>query len=321
LREKNRPSLDLFHAYRAEMAKQLGRSAEPDPTEQALDFCMQTPAGAWALNFAALRRPSAMGVVGRWVITHLALDGSRVTIAPALPDGGACDLAATADNFFDVLADARLTIQPPQLFDYDHDGEPELIVQLAGHIHEGGDWHRGRVWTFRNGVVALYPPAQDINVRDVQDLDQDGLPDLWTVGPFFAVAEAPGGSYELTGPRLLAHARADGSFVLDDELARATARRICPSPPQRLVVLDRTPQLGSSGPALNQRATTTNVVCARLWGGTPDALRSQIKSECPATDDPNLACDQDSLLKFAQVWTLPLDLRSPAPAADVPRAK
>lgn len=312
LHERNRPHLELLRAFHEETAKTSGPPLVPDPTLQALDFCMATPSGAWALSLESLRRgsPDGVGVVGRWVIAHLAPDGSRVTVAPALPDGQSGDVAATAENFSDLLGDAHLSIQPPQLHDYDRDGEPELIVQIDGHIHEGGSWHRGRVWTFRQGVVALYAPAANLNIRDVQDVDRDGQPDLWTVGPFEATAQAPGAPYELTGPRLVAHARADGTFALDDGVARAMAHKVCPTPPRRLIVKRQETGVGES---LDLQATAINVVCARLWGVPGATLRTQIQRECPETDNPNLSCDRDALLKLAAVLPLPLELQKTAP--------
>ena len=306
LREKNQSHLLLLRAFREESEKKFGPDGKLDATLRALDFCTETPSGAWALSLQALWRESSdVGVVGRWVISHLSRDGRHAEVAPALPDGQAGEIAATADNFLDVIGNAHLRIEPPQLYDYDHDGEPEIIVQLTGHIHEGGDWRRGRVWTFHDGVVALYPPAANINVRDVQDVDHDGRPDLLTVGPFADTAESPGSPYELTGPRLVAHARPDGRFAMDDEVARAAAQKVCPELPKNLVVKLRDLSLGE---VIDCQATATNVACSRLWGATPVALRARIEREYPRTEAANLSCDKDALLRLASRAPVPLQL-------------
>lgn len=310
-RDRSRPHRELLRRVDTERAQRSGSTPESEPLLQALDFCIETPRGAWALSLDRLERTGELGVTGRWVIAHLSPDGSRETVAPALPDGHSCDLTAVADNFVDVTADAHLTIRPPIAYDYDHDGEPELVVVLEGHIHEGGDWRRGRVWTYRQGVVALYPPAADIVVRDTQDIDHDGKPDLLTVGPFAEITEWPGGPGELIGPQLVAHALPDGRFSLDDQVARTSALRVCPDRPKALVAWERA---GGSAPRLDRAATAVHIACARLWGADPPELETRITRECPKGKDPNQDCDVDALRKLAKVAVVPIKLQESPPS-------
>ncbi len=111
--------------------------------------------------------------------------------------------------------------------DYDQDGVVKLLVSRYG-LGEG--WHREpetSVVTVKSGVIVPYPPLDSINLDKAEDVDHDGLPDLWTYEPFEERTESESLDY-LRGPPLLLHARHDGTFAKDDAVVRAAVQKECP---------------------------------------------------------------------------------------------
>jgi hypothetical protein len=70
------------------------------------------------------------------------------------------------------------------------------------------------VWTFRDGRISLYGPAEALDVTGAEDIDRDGRADLMVRQPFVTtgVAEGSGFSYDITGPEWVFHSLADGTF-------------------------------------------------------------------------------------------------------------
>ena len=102
----------------------------------------------------------------------------------------------------------------PTLFDYDGDGEEELLFTMQAYVSEGAAaGTTGRVLTFKHGAVQRYALAPNLHWLHVQDIDKDNRPDL--IGVYLNVSIA-------------AHSLADGSFSLVDGAAQEFATRACP---------------------------------------------------------------------------------------------
>ncbi len=237
---------------------------EGEESPNDLATCMATPHGAWSLEFDSLRREDSGSWRGHWSLAHYDANGRRVAIGLTQPgDERGEDVTPAADN---------LTVSPPysslnadtETFDYDGDGEPELGLVLTLGQNEAEDPVRGRVWTFRDGAIALFAPSRDVEVIEVQDVDHDGRPDLLATAPFNAIAEAEGSgfSYAIDGPRWVFHSVAGGAFSSTDAVAVGAARTACPSAPGRAL---RTP---------------TEVACARAWNLAPAAVEAAITRGC-----------------------------------------
>lgn len=124
-----------------------------------------------------------------------------------------------------------------------------------------------KFFVVRGATIAIDDDlAKGIRALSLEDVDRDGLSDLWTPGPYIGkLPTVDTDDAEVIGPPLLAHAHADGSFALDDEVAVAHARRLCPKRPTRLALpFDK--ENAHAALDLYREAATTRIVCARLWG-------------------------------------------------------
>lgn len=133
----------------------------------------------------------------------------------------------------------------------------------------------------------------------VDQLDHDMRPDLGSYGPFVAWLGADRGQKSckprLTGPKFYAHSLADGSFSLADETAKGALKRACPSKPASVVV--------ASASQLNLEQTAKNLVCARAWGVSRDAIASELKDKHAALCGEAASCELESALT---AWLEPL---------------
>ncbi len=261
------PAVDVCE--RVAEAQRTLRAAIPTPpegTEIPDDFaaCIPTPHGAWSLEFDSLRVTDSGSWRGHWSVAHYDGAGRRVAIALTQPgDERAEDLTPAADNL-DVSPPYSALRPNTETFDYDGDGEPELALVLTLGQNEAEDPVRGRVWTFRDGAIAAFAPAINVEVTNIEDVDRDGRPDLLTPIPFSTTAEAPGSgfTYAIDGPMWVFHSLAGGAFSSTDTVAVGAARTACPSAPGRAL---RTP---------------TEVACARAWSLPIAAVRAAITRGC-----------------------------------------
>ena len=206
--------------------------------------CVLTGRGAWAFRLAA---GSSAGdpvhaSLHLW-LAHLDATGKLddEIDAPTLESG-----RGKEDNCCDSWVTTQVTVTP--LVDYDHDGEIELYVGAVQSGGEGEHLESHTIFTVLGAAIVPLPAAAKMPLVGVEDVDKDGLPDL-LLRYFEGKDEGPctGFSYTTSGPSLLGHARRDGTFSVDDDTARAFARKLCPAAP--------------SGDPL-----TRDVACAVLWG-------------------------------------------------------
>jgi hypothetical protein len=222
-----------------------------------LGRCFATRAGAWAVSFDAVRfNPDEVEVRAHFAVVHLTegATGPRPAEAASIasplfgaPDGPSL---APSENYVLNLGAYVTDIFAPTLFDYDGDGEDELLFNMQAYVSEGVTSRaKGIVFTYRDGAVSSYEPAARFAWVSTSDIDHDGRPDLLV--PYIGI-------------NLAAHALADGTFSTGDGAASAHARSVCP-PGRRAVFVEPSPQggIGWNGP------------CARVWGVTEaDALRA-----------------------------------------------
>ncbi|MDO9016887.1 MAG: VCBS repeat-containing protein [Myxococcales bacterium] len=313
------PSTAQCDALRAEsratVARALGaRPATAWPALAALDWCAPTPGGgAWALHVDALaveRDPDTRREVlaGTFSLVHASAEGARASVRP-WSEG----ITGPEGNLVCAPGDECVTVEAPSLFDHDGDGEPEVFVRVATVRERGAGSFHGRVWTFRDGAVDVYPPSRPWMVAAVRDVDNDGRPDLLTHGHYLAEAPGPCGRAPVlaTGPLLAVHSLPDGRFSLDDAAARRADRVACPAATASAEAVVVTTPDGRVDPA----ATFVRAVCARLWGASAAAVTRRLQASAEAVRAGGARCatrprssNLDVLVEWVQQMP-PVDLR------------
>lgn len=230
-----------------------------DALERALDSsCTPTMGGAWALVLTGTTLPPAeaettctvhVAFVDAAGVVHLGNDELGWTESAEMEGHGSVHF----DRFFD----------------FDGDGTSEAIVQLDTHYYED-ETHRTFLVAHRDGAVGPYPPAVDIDVHEVVDVDADGRPDLVSIRRYWSGSDC-GDEPPLEGtPAVLFHALPNGEFSATDDVAKTYLRTACPAAPARL--------LGTDWPCGEQEARHA-IACARIWGASADAVRTRLHAE------------------------------------------
>jgi hypothetical protein len=138
------------------------------------------------------------------------------------------------------------------LFDFDGDGRSEaLLVERPGGYGSCGPESRLLLLQATATGIRDFPVGH--RFTDTVDADGDGRPDLVDDRYFHATEVYSGLCGDITdyGPPVLLHSLPDGTFSLDDAVARGWARAQCPTKPTKPL---------------------ENVPCARIWGATEDEI-------------------------------------------------
>ncbi len=252
----------------------------PKLADEDLAFLGCNPSGTWALGVErAVRRPGndACGDVGLVVsLTHFAKDGSATVAAPGALLAQSWKIGAdeVRVNASVLAGPGSLHLEEPQFFDYDGDGDDEVIV-FGSADEEGYDPSVQEVWTFKGGAVLAYTPALGVSFEGTTDLDGDKRPDLIGRGPYARIlAESESGdSYPVAPSIFVAVSQRDGSFDVHAPAAIEYARSKCGPRPQ----IDWATTFFDD-------ALAENVVCARLWGATAESLHAAAAARCTKSD-------------------------------------
>jgi hypothetical protein len=265
-----------------------GMSAAP-PHFIGKCFSVAGAGGVWIVTAHRAKIDSAYsGIELRWSLDYVDGAGARVSVVPAERSD---DPKPEVFNYVSSPDTYDIDLSP---YDYDGDGAPEIIVKLRGKYHEGEEFSRGRIYTLKAGKIARYSPANGLDFDEARDVDGDGRPDLVVHGPYTSSLEycGSGFGYRVTGPPLIAHARPDGSFSLDDDAAKKAAREACPSKPKHIV---------EKGKESDTGANARNVACARIRGVSTAELHKRIAAECRPSKSKDVcpadACTDADLLR------------------------
>ena len=263
--------------------------------------CQPGGLGSWAI---ALKSVVGKGE-GSAREHHLELSAVRVAV-----DG----TRQSADfGTFDV-APGGLELASLQVYDFDDDGRDELIVPYEVKATSGA--MPGNlpppIWSFSEAGVKPYAKAPGVSGGiAIEQLDFDMRPDLSSYAGFVAYLGADCGIKQcprrLAGPKLFMHATADGGFTESDEAARTALKRsACPTKPSTIVV--------ESGGNLNVAQTAKNLVCARAYSVSSDAISQELSSKHSALCGEAPTCPLATTLEAWAKQTLPLELSTtPAP--------
>lgn len=260
-----------------------------------LGVCQPGGLGSWAV---AVKAVSGKGE-GATRLHHLELEVVRVAL------DGARKSASFVD--FDVAPDG-LSFSRLQVYDFDDDGRDELIVpyELKATGGVAPATLPAPIWSFSDTGVAPYAKAPNvIGGVGVEQLDFDMRPDLGSYGGFVAYFGQDCGlkacPVRLTGPKLFLHAAPDGGFTDADETARSALKRAsCQNKPSSIVV--------ESGGSLNAAQTAKNLVCAKAYGVSADAILGELSNKHAALCGDSTSCALQSTLEAWARQPVPVDL-------------
>jgi hypothetical protein len=270
----------------------------PDWVPSVFKRCYRSKKGAWGLSAEFVTydhdthgspEPSRSG---NWYVSHVDPGGALVTnLAVA---------RGKTSNELSMGYPEDMKWKEPVLFDFDGDGEDELIVTGTAHVSESSDYAFGQVWAvgqrgFPPWAISEYELRGTFHdFYDSVDFDGDGRPDLVTHGHYVAPSTRPTGSsspHTDYGPPLLAHSLADGTFSSSDAVAERYALRSCPRKPASL--------LDPSSDARSIDQELLNVICARIWGASEADVVQRVKREC---GPPGRRCgDVEGMLRWAKI--------------------
>lgn len=246
-----------------------------------LGECQLAGKSAWALS---LEKLAASGEgANRAVVAMLALNHID-----------ALGVVASAAYGPFEFAPEGLQLPPLMTYDYDSDGEAEVIIRQdilsrAVRAMTSPLPSIAAVFSFKQGRVAPYPPMDNLTGGGIvaEQLEPDGRPDVGDYGPFLAWLPAKCGRGEcpqrIAGPRFFRRSLSNGGFSMQDDQVEQVIRNKCERTPRELVVQVRS--------ASGKRQTAQNIACARVRGDSTEAILAQLnelKSEM--CDDGQATC-------------------------------
>ena len=167
-------------------------------------------------------------------------------------------------------------------FDYDGDGIPEVFLvhnyweeaELPEDTIELKSLKRGKLVPY-----AYSPPLSP--TAPIKDIDGDGRPDLYSVGPYAHVypnADGPQQPAKEIPALFVYHSLPGGRFSADDAVAQACLRKACPDAGLQAVAALRAQAVAQKADLADLLIRT--VVCARSRGKSASEVMQTLKSEC-----------------------------------------
>ncbi len=237
-------------------------------------MCQTAGLGAWALELQKLEATgpaSARVVRATFGIAHVDPQGQ-------LKRGAFGTLA---------FAPQGLQAKPLMAYDYDGDGQQELIVRYEVMKAPEASAQLPAVFTLRGGEVLAYDKLDPMGPGAVivEQLDYDMRPDLADFGPYVAWLSSDCGAKlcpdRINGPQFFAYAEKDGTFSRTAAAAQGALKRACPKAPGPIVV--------AQGDAVNAARTAQQVACAKAWkleeASVAAALDAERSKLCSGADD------------------------------------
>jgi len=237
-------------------------------------MCQTAGLGAWSVQLQKLEAAGATParvVHATFEVAHVDPDG-KVQRAP-----------------FGTLAFAPQGLQakPLMVYDYDDDGQQELIVRYDIVKSTEAGAKVPAVYTLRGGEVRAYDKLEPMGPGGVavEQLDYDMRPDLADFGPYVAWLSSDCGAKlcpdRISGPQFFAYSEKDGTFSRTHSAALGALKRACPKTPDPIVV--------TQGDGVNAARTAQQVACAKVWKVDDLAVSAAIEAErsklCSGVDD------------------------------------
>lgn len=275
-------AFDACKVLDAERAPALARLKEladsKDPMSHAGSFgeegrrifteCSRTKSGgAWGLGVQDLKEEQH-GYSAVAFAIHVDKTGAKASMA--LPGQS----PRTGTRSFAAHDSDRVVFNSATVFDFDGDGEDELVVLGNDQTKEGPRDPIGQIVAFKGAQVALYTQIGAFPFFRTSDADNDGRPDLVTYGPYRSriPARCNGQATIAQGPAMLLHSKPDGSFSINDAVALTFAKQACEKPGFSVARDDEK--------RVDDEQTFVNIACARMWGMPIAAASQAVASQC-----------------------------------------
>lgn len=281
------PSDDLI-----KLCEALEKRARPrDPESfQCYTRAGGAPQGVWSF---VEEHPNPTRPEHYWRLAYAA-PGAKIVVATAKRVFGNVDVPAVEGGELPARAELRA------ITDFDRDGAPEVVVRSGRPLDSSGtpEWTY-EVWTLKGAGIVPYAPAAKLKTVWLEDVDSDGIPEL-VVDPHDIQL---GNSMYWSGAKrdwsLVAHAKPDGTFSLDDDVAKKYARSLCPARPSLRKAL-------AGGPLCFAGVAH----CARLWSVDSSEIIAAFEAACREAGSENQLCElnQNAWAKVASAKP-PLALR------------
>ena len=239
----------------------------PESQEEAsVEYCVADAQGAWAYWVDHAEYAPEDETLRTWH-AHRTLRVARLT-----KDGSVHLSEGFTELFEPATSDARFARghgnccntsysqgDPRVDFNQDQTGDsvPELGMSASWSV-EGTHRRSASVYRLDGDHVV----SQRFDWESLEDVDHDGHLDL-ILGDASEVGEDCDAGFPISysGKSYVAHALADGSYSLDDEVASAYTRQQCPAPPHAF-------------------ANSADIWCGKVWGVAPAVIERGIKAAC-----------------------------------------
>ena len=226
-------------------------------------ICQGAGLGAWALELETLHGSGtgqARALTANLNVVHVDPDGGLVS-APFAPL---------------TFAPLGLEAKPLMVYDYDDDGQHELIVRydLVKMVGGAQPSKIPAVYTLQDGKIVPYARLATMGPgsTSVEQLDFDMRPDIADYGPYIAwlpdqcgANKCPG---RVVGPRFFSYSQSDGSFSRAHKNALAALKRACPRAPEHIVV--------AQGKSVDASRTALALGCSKAWGVAAELILAQL---------------------------------------------
>lgn len=221
-----------------------------------------------------------VSVLGRWIVVYTAPNGASASHVRhgSTSVANACVDHDHAGNIVSEGYSDLTHIETPQLFDFDGDGVPEILLAdrhptITDHPEADGDRlgseRTSELLTFKRRVISPYAPALALRgvalngIERMRDVDGDGRPDLELT---FA------SNVPRSVPRRIAHSLADGAFSETDAVARRALLAQCPATEDLLVLrADR---------SIDNETSFASIACAALRGELGRDIMKRLAALC-----------------------------------------
>lgn len=246
-----------------------------------------------------------------WFVEHTSVErgigecgGMEEVLHPRVRHAGTADAGApvikelaTIDSFCPHGSSTSITEH--RAFDFDGDGVTELMLVSETVGAQGVSASTSSLWTRKGDAIVPYGRAPAFSFSGIEDVDDDGRPDLLSRLDYDEIARPRCGNGFVVAPIFVFHSLPNGDFTAKDTVAKEHFERQCSKDPLDVQLRNA----DSSSDFANA------IVCARVHGATAEVVKRALEKHCTSfsVEECNDAKDDDGGRRVAcPKWTLEL---------------